>query len=147
MDPDVKRRWLEALRSGRYEQANGYLSINGGYCCLGVLCEVAVEDGVIYRYDDDDSVVYASTAHEADSSRKVLPERAVIWADIRSENPSFEVALSDIPSEHVPDFLHTRGLNVIERDGNHCYNVTLAELNDVYRLSFNQIADLVEKYL
>ncbi len=32
--------WLEALRSGNYQQGNGQLSVCGCDCCLGVLCKV-----------------------------------------------------------------------------------------------------------
>ena len=38
---EVRRRWTEALRSGRYRQTTGKLrALDGGYCCLGVLCDV-----------------------------------------------------------------------------------------------------------
>lgn len=65
MDPEAKKVWIEALRSGKYEQGSGALSYrNTGskeqyFCCLGVLCEVAglrktVERGeaarVFYQY-------------------------------------------------------------------------------------------------
>lgn len=31
-------KWIKALRSGKYKQGDtGYLCINDGYCCLGVL--------------------------------------------------------------------------------------------------------------
>lgn len=35
-----KKRWLKALRSGKYEQGDGTLLYNNKYCCLGVLCDV-----------------------------------------------------------------------------------------------------------
>jgi hypothetical protein len=38
MDPEIKTRWVEALRSGRYEQGRKALRFQGEYCCLGVLC-------------------------------------------------------------------------------------------------------------
>lgn len=42
MNRPIKLKWLKALRSGKYTQ--GFFSLkdktNGGYCCLGVLCEV-----------------------------------------------------------------------------------------------------------
>lgn len=42
----LKRKWVAALRSGKYKQGTRmlkYTGINGTfeYCCLGVLCEVA----------------------------------------------------------------------------------------------------------
>lgn len=35
-----KRKWLRALRSGKYKQTEGGLHCSNGYCCLGVLCDV-----------------------------------------------------------------------------------------------------------
>ena len=38
LNPEKKATWLEALRSGRYSQAEGILFQHhtGGYCCIGV---------------------------------------------------------------------------------------------------------------
>ena len=51
MRQDIKERWVERLRSGQYEQGAVHLRATfeevTRYCCLGVLCEVAVEDGAI----------------------------------------------------------------------------------------------------
>jgi hypothetical protein len=41
MKPDLKAKWIDALRSGNYEQGTGDLrSRSGQFCCLGVLCDV-----------------------------------------------------------------------------------------------------------
>lgn len=40
MTPELKAKWITALRSGEYTQGQNYLKANGNYCCLGVLCEV-----------------------------------------------------------------------------------------------------------
>jgi hypothetical protein len=41
MDKEIKRKWIEALRSGDYKQGRGWLrDKEGNYCCLGVLMEV-----------------------------------------------------------------------------------------------------------
>lgn len=41
MNPEIKARWVAALRSGEYKQAKKTLrSTSGGFCCLGVLCDV-----------------------------------------------------------------------------------------------------------
>ena|SRR5688572_11090021 len=40
MNPEIKRQWLAALRSGKYEQITHRLAADGGFCCLGVLCEI-----------------------------------------------------------------------------------------------------------
>jgi len=41
MDAKLKAKWVEALRNGEYEQAHEKLFDGKGYCCLGVLCQVA----------------------------------------------------------------------------------------------------------
>lgn len=41
MDPELKAKWIEALRSGEYKQCRGKLHKElVGYCCLGVLCDI-----------------------------------------------------------------------------------------------------------
>ena len=44
INPDIKERWLTALRSGEYVQAEGELRRGDGFCCLGVLCDILSED-------------------------------------------------------------------------------------------------------
>lgn len=40
MKKSVMKKWVKALRSGKYEQGIHYLNNGDKYCCLGVLCEV-----------------------------------------------------------------------------------------------------------
>lgn len=41
MNHDIKKEWVEALRSGEYKQGKMNLrSKNDEYCCLGVLCDI-----------------------------------------------------------------------------------------------------------
>ena len=43
MNPALKVKWIEALRSGKYRQGHNLLhnAANNTYCCLGVLLDVA----------------------------------------------------------------------------------------------------------
>jgi hypothetical protein len=41
VDAELKTKWVEALRSGRYKQGRGCLRSGDNYCCLGVLCDVS----------------------------------------------------------------------------------------------------------
>lgn len=42
MDKKLKAMWVKALMSGKYDQGKGWLyAMGGGYCCLGVLDEIA----------------------------------------------------------------------------------------------------------
>jgi hypothetical protein len=47
MNPEVKAKWVKALRSGEYRQIHGTFHKDGGYCALGVLCSLATKEGVI----------------------------------------------------------------------------------------------------
>lgn len=45
---DVAKEWVKALRSGEYTQGKTYLrSADDKFCCIGVLCDLAVEAGII----------------------------------------------------------------------------------------------------
>jgi len=35
-----RKKWIAALRSGKYSQVRSRLKTDDGYCCLGVACEV-----------------------------------------------------------------------------------------------------------
>jgi hypothetical protein len=40
--PELKQRWLDALRSGKYKQGKGALRTGKDhFCCLGVLCDIS----------------------------------------------------------------------------------------------------------
>jgi hypothetical protein len=43
MNPEIKAKWVSALRSGEYTQLDGHLAMAGSnkMCCLGVLVDVA----------------------------------------------------------------------------------------------------------
>lgn len=45
MKKAIAKQWVEALRSGRYEQGrHGLRSAANNYCCLGVLCDIVAPD-------------------------------------------------------------------------------------------------------
>ena len=45
MKPEIKAKWLAALRSGKYRQARSVLRSRLGMCCLGVLIDVVDPEG------------------------------------------------------------------------------------------------------
>lgn len=49
MNEELKKRWVDALRSGKYAQGQLYLNKDRRFCCLGVLCDLLVEDGKVKR--------------------------------------------------------------------------------------------------
>lgn len=40
MKRELKEKWIKALRSGEYKQAQRRLRTSEGFCCLGVLCDL-----------------------------------------------------------------------------------------------------------
>ena len=54
LTPELKKKWVDALRSGKYRQSRGALKGQRGYCCLGVLASLAgVEDEKLKKYSGD----------------------------------------------------------------------------------------------
>jgi hypothetical protein len=45
VNKQLKAAWIDALRSGEYEQGDGQLQKGNRFCCLGVLCLAAEKIG------------------------------------------------------------------------------------------------------
>ena len=41
------KKWVAALRSGKYQQGKNWLRKGDQFCCLGVACELAVAEGIV----------------------------------------------------------------------------------------------------
>lgn len=125
MNPDVKAKWLTALRSGEYAQTKGALerieeTANGpvGFCCLGVLCKIAADEGVIERKETDRTF---DKGVQYDGVYALPPTTVTEWAGIET--------FTDFPLRSEP--LHDN----------------LANLNDIHGYTFAQIADIIEEHL
>ena len=48
MKQEIAEKWAAALRSGEYKQSRSILhnTTKDTFCCLGVLCELAIEEGI-----------------------------------------------------------------------------------------------------
>lgn len=130
MNPEIKSRWTAELRSGRFEQGKGALRIAGDagdqYCCLGVLCQLAVEAGVIP----------AARRHAFDGLYEY---------DGRDGLPSQKVAeWAGFPVDHDGHPYENPGFWLGESDD--IYQTSLADQND-NGASFSEIADLIDKHL
>lgn len=87
LKPEVKKLWLEALESGEYKQTRRQLKNNKGFCCLGVLTEVLMKNGLLpahIRWAPSNRHPSGScrlvNVHNPFESSDVLPIRAVIEA-------------------------------------------------------------------
>lgn len=81
MNPEVKQLWIEALRSGEYKQGEGALhnNITDEYCCLGVLCDVALKNGVELTIDKTEHNTAFATRTAS------LPHKVVSWSGMRDD--------------------------------------------------------------
>ncbi len=117
MNPEVKALWVAALRSGEYIQGKHALQRYGEFCCFGVLCDLAVKNGVEVEVTHDQC---AFVRYDGDTA---LPPPSVNkWAGVRAQ--TLRVRTDGTPSR-----------------------ISLTYANDARALSFNQIADLIEAQL
>lgn len=77
MNPEIKTKWIAALRSGEFKQGQGKLRTGDTFCCLGVLCE-------LYRRTTGDGVWTGSHFLMASD---VLPSSVRNWAGLTHSNP------------------------------------------------------------
>lgn len=80
MNEKIKTRWIKALRSGKYKQGRSYLHADDKFCCLGVLCELAVESGVILpaRKEQEDWCY----TYGVSSTAAMPPAEVKFWSDL-----------------------------------------------------------------
>jgi hypothetical protein len=135
MNPEIKSKWLAALRSGQYEQARGGLQrilyrdnetghIDCGYCCLGVLCDLAAQEDVCYW--DKHEVATVEPDGRVLTEPDALPAQVMEWAGLGQADPE------------VPCLAHADDDSGMIR---------ISRLNDSCKLDFNQIADIIEENL
>lgn len=135
MNPEIKQRWIEALRSGEYRQGKGQLVEPGGekgdkFCCLGVLCDIysRTKEGrknkAGWVWDDEAESFFFSDGK--DYVEGILPSRVRDWAGLSYADPE----ITD------PDY-GTRDLsNMNDGDG-----------GEIKPYRFKKIARLIEKEL
>lgn len=131
MKKDVAKKWVKALRSGKYKQGECYLKqhhYNGksSHCCLGVLCELynnemkknhkkMLSTKIRNKNSGIDCVVFNNKEGE-------LPKVVMKWADIIDPIGRFQVENPDYGADK------------------YC----LADLNDCGK-KFSTIANIIEK--
>lgn len=129
MKKAIKKKWLEALRSGEYKQGRAVLrTADDKFCCLGVLCELAAREGAIdqpVQYDKGASFSYGKDGFAR--SKTSLPTPVIEWAFTKHE-------------------LRGRA-STEQRQDPVIGNRNASYLNDVDRFNFDQIADLIEEHL
>jgi hypothetical protein len=87
MNLQVRAMWAAALRSGDYPQGTGNLRAYGRFCPLGVLCELAVQAGVIPPPTKGQNI-WAYGADHGESRTSYLPDAVTRWAGLGDDDPA-----------------------------------------------------------
>jgi hypothetical protein len=101
MNPEVKQKWIDALRSGKYDQGSEKLRSVQGYCCLGVLCDLYSKE----QSKDWDFVECEETNLQPkdywyfEGESEFLPDSVREWAGMACKNPSVRVDVTDNDDE------------------------------------------------
>lgn len=124
VNTEIVTAWVRALRSGEYEQGQGQLrDLDDKFCCLGVLCDLAVKAGVDVKVQADKS------SYSYDGHGDFPPPAVGDWIGVDVAVPFYEK-----PETETCD---AKGCGC-------CVEThTLAELNDD-GMSFEQIAEVIE---
>lgn len=98
MNQEVKELWVAALRSGDYAQGKNLLHEEqtdenpDQYCCLGVLCAIAVKNGVIpppKKNGADEDRKWFAYGTEDERNSAFLPRAVQEWSGMESDNGEF----------------------------------------------------------
>lgn len=88
MNPAIKEKWVNALRSGKYKQARNTLRNKKGFCCLGVLCDIYLKEKKKKWDIAGKGLSYYGSKAFDDGQTTLLPEKVVKWSGLDSDNPS-----------------------------------------------------------
>jgi len=126
MRPEIKQKWVAALRSGDYEQGKMALQTSDGkFCCLGVLCD-------LHRKTNKKKGITWDPTEETEADVRYLGEDAFL-----PESVSEWAGLVNGDGESIKDPEVKTGNNLRK---------SLSELNDG-GTSFKKIAEYIEKNL
>lgn len=129
MDPRVKNLWLEELRSGRHEQTRGVLcDADGHKCCLGVLADLAVREGVVESRPVPTHERGLVSGYGESAESHTLPPEIQEWAGLTSDSPRVS----------IPEGVEIGEWKLSTHEPH------LTTLNDSAHWSFEQIADVIE---
>ena len=131
MNSKIKEVWVNALRSGKYEQGSEKLRSVTGYCCLGVLCDIyAQEHNTQWEFrGNEETNPQPMDYWYFDEHSEFLPESVMNWAELKTHSPTVRVDVEDNDDED-----------------NWYYKDELSDINDS-GYDFSQIANIIEAQL
>ena len=137
MKPEIKQKWIDALRSGEYVQGNGKLN-TGAFCCLGVLCDLAAKENLV-KWEAELEYGW-KVCIDGDTTRNYdfLTPSVIKWAELEQHTNRF----GDVQVKWDP---------ILIKDGyeGEDYDETVIEISELNdnEVSFSVIADLIESQL
>ena len=117
MNPEIKQKWVSALRSGQYKQTTDKLRNCEGFCCLGVLTDLMCKET---NPETDQDTWFNSIAEELEGDENLAPSVAK-WAGFDEDTVNRQ--------------------DIVVNNG-----VYISGIND-RGASFLQIADIIEEQL
>lgn len=106
MNAAIKAKWVTALRSGEYQQCTGKLCSGTGFCTLGVLADLYIQETGQGRWIAGNPYVQFSDASGFVEATE-LPSAVMIWAALDTaapyvSTPNGQVDLIDATDAGVP---------------------------------------------
>lgn len=97
MNPEIKDKWVKALKSGEYKQGLGVLKFEDRFCCLGVLCDLYIKEHKEAKFNKRGVFINNKVA----LTNTHLPSSVMKWADIEDENVTLnnEYRIKDVKSD------------------------------------------------
>lgn len=100
MNAEIKTKWIEALKSGKYPKgvkALNYQDDKGvqRYCCLGVLCDLYIEETKIGAWKNSDSTIPTNIKRmyfykgDFNIGSAFLPAEVQDWAGMSTPSAGF----------------------------------------------------------
>lgn len=90
-----RAKWLAALRSGAYTQTTGMLhKEDGGYCCLGVACDLYSQVDPSWEWeptDSTDGAMHFKSKNKAEYSVGTLPVEVADWLGLSLTEGQYSV--------------------------------------------------------
>jgi hypothetical protein len=82
MNPQIKQKWVSALRSGEYQQGKYRLHTKDKFCCLGVLCDLYGKENNV-----EWNLMNNGHNYEFQNKESHLPSSVKKWAGVEDCNP------------------------------------------------------------
>lgn len=122
MNPKVKAKWVDALRSGRYKQGTtGWLRhLDDRYCCAGVLTD-------IYINENDGEWTKGERGYVFDNEADYIHPDVQDWAGIDGHRAT---------EDAHPPILTINGITA-----------DIVTHNDIHEVPFNVLADAIDEQL